>query len=671
MSPIWLLCSQCKVLTPTQSGKPRPPRCPSCQTAFTRESEVTGESLWYVVENRQKTGPVSWHHLKQMVANGRLKPADMVLQVGSTKWLEVRSVAGLVPGGQAERPTPVEEGTVAHESTAPAAVPMPTIDGYELLAELGRGGMGVVYKAKQLGLGRLVALKMILAGAHAGAAELARFRAEAEAVARLQHPNIVQVHEIGAQAGQPYFSLEYVDGGTLSTRSAGKPLPPHEAAGLVQTLASAVHYAHERGIVHRDLKPANVLLTRDGQPKIVDFGLAKQLDGSDMLTRSGAVLGTPSYLSPEQAAGKTRDIGPPCDVYALGAILYELLTGSPPFRGASSLDTILLVMTEEPVRLRDRQPGVPGDLETICHKCLNKTPAQRYASAAALADDLGRFRNGEPILARPAGKVERAWRWCVRNPIAASFLVAVSLLLIVVTLGAGFGLFHLSRLSEELVRSTALESAAQEAELLDELNNFYSAQVVDRVKPEGIEVTHDYTRKKGAIPLPATLTIDLGNHISAQSKRGVHVRLYSDYPFTSRKDGGPRDAFEWEAMGKLRMDPTRPVYRFEEYKGRPTLRYATARVMKASCVKCHNEHPDSPKRNWQVGDVRGVVELLRPLDQDEERTRQGLRGPFELIAVLSGMLLIGLSSAVCVVAWWGRKQDLRSRESEPVLPMKP
>jgi serine/threonine protein kinase len=354
---------------------------------------------------------------------------------------------------------------VQHRPAAPAAAPV-AIPGYELLGVLGRGGMGVVYKARQSRLKREVALKMLLGGPHAAPAQLARFRTEAEAVARLQHANIVQIYEVGEHHGLPYFSLEYVAGGTLADRLDGTPLPARDAAALVETLARAMHYAHERGIVHRDLKPGNVLLrgksesrnsksetnpnpeipmaetaamavsdlghselgfvsgfgfrVSDFEPKIADFGLAKHMQGSELNTLSGTVLGTPSYMAPEQARGEAHAVGPLTDVYALGAILYELLTGRPPFRAASVLETVQQVLDREPVTPTRLQPGVPRDLETICLKCLAKKPGQRYASAAALADDLARFLRGEPVLARPAGWPERAAKWARRRPLAAA-----------------------------------------------------------------------------------------------------------------------------------------------------------------------------------------------------------------------------------------------------------
>ncbi len=689
-----LNCPRCRAVIPLDGQGRVPRQCPACAAPM-----AVGEPQWFYAQNKQKNGPIAWSQLRQLAAAGRLRPADMVLPGSGGKWMPASTVQGLfahqdtpkdVQAETAALPSPLGEHRDHRAFRAPgeepAPLPVPTVKGYEILGELGRGGMGVVYKAKQLGLNRLVALKMILSGEHAGTAEMARFRAEAEAVARLQHTNIVQIYEIGEQDGRPFFSLEYVDGGSLAQRLAGKPLDARPAAELTVTLARAIHFAHQRGIVHRDLKPANVLLsTRDEAlttkeekrgissfvlgssyfPKITDFGLAKQLDSAAGNTKSGAILGTPSYVAPEQAAGKMREVGPPADIYALGAMLYEMLTGRPPFVGSSPLDTILQVLSEEPVPPSKLQRGIPRDLETICLKCLNKSPGQRYPTADALADDVQRFLNGEPIHARPVGKIERTWRWCRRNPVPAALLVVVSLLLAVVTLGSAFGLYHLSRLSEDLVRSTALESAAQESEMLEELNSFYSAKVVDKVKRFGVNVTHDYANKNGAIPLPASLTIDLGNHISEKSERGMSVRLYSDYPFKSRKDGLPRDDFEWQALGKLRVNPKEPVSKFEEYKGRPSLRYATARVMTESCVNCHNTHPESTKTNWKVGDVRGVMEIIRPLDRDVERTRSGLRGTFLLIGVISIALLMGLSAVVAGVGVWSRRYAGSAGKDQP------
>jgi WD40 repeat protein len=373
---------------------------------------------------------------------------------------------------EALAPTPVAVIPEAM-TTSFAAVP-----GYEILAELGRGGMGVVYKARQIALDRLVALKMILHADHAAADDRARFKIEAEAVARLQHPNIVQVFEVGEADGLPYFSLEFCPGGSLDGKLNGTPLPALDAARLMETLARAVEAAHRAHVIHRDLKPANVLLTAEGEPKISDFGLAKKLDVQGQ-TQSGAVMGTPSYMAPEQAGGQ-KEIGPAADVYALGAILYELLTGRPPFRAATALDTIMQVVSEEPVPPRRLQSKVPRDLETICLKCLQKQPACRYASAAALADDLRRFRAGEPIEARPVGRWDRGWRWCRRNPMVASLSAALLVLLIAVAVGSTVAAIHLNEKESEARHNAdvADEAKGQAEQERERMRNLLSQQYV-------------------------------------------------------------------------------------------------------------------------------------------------------------------------------------------------
>jgi serine/threonine-protein kinase len=283
------------------------------------------------------------------------------------------------------------------------------VPGYEILAALGRGGMGIVYKASHLRLKRLVALKMVLAGSGATPEQLTRFRTEAEAVARLQHPNIVQIYEVGEHEDLPFLALEYVEGGSLVQRLQGFPQPVVQAAGWIAVLAGAVEHAHQRGIIHRDLKPANVLLSADGTPKITDFGLAKLVHAADGLTQSGAILGTPNYMAPEQAAGTPGAVSPAVDVYALGAILYEMLTGRPPFRAETPQTTLLQVLCREPVRPTHLRPDCPPRLESICLKCLRKDPRRRYPSAAALAEDLRAFLADPAPSAHVAG-TDRRWR---------------------------------------------------------------------------------------------------------------------------------------------------------------------------------------------------------------------------------------------------------------------
>jgi serine/threonine-protein kinase len=331
-------------------------------------------------------------------------------------------------------PYPATASTILPRDTA-IVLPVPTgltVPGYEIQGELGRGGMGVVYKARQVGLNRTVALKMVLTGECASPSELERFRTEAEAVAALQHANIVQVYEVGEHNGRPYFSLEYCAGGTLAQHLRGTPLPPKEAARLVETLARAMHAAHQAGVVHRDLKPANILLFKtevqnptadegadsaagyrlsDLSPKVSDFGLAKRLGRDQGRTATGAILGTPSYMAPEQAAGEGKRVGPAADTYALGAILYECLTGRPPFKAATALDTLVQVVEHKPTPPHLLNPKVDADLATICLKCLEKEPAKRYATAADLAADLCRFQDGQSINARSYNVLE----WVTRT----------------------------------------------------------------------------------------------------------------------------------------------------------------------------------------------------------------------------------------------------------------
>ncbi|QDU30156.1 Serine/threonine-protein kinase PknB [Anatilimnocola aggregata] len=286
------------------------------------------------------------------------------------------------------------------EASQRAPSPLPQLAGYEIEGVIGQGGMGVVYKARQLGLKRLVAIKMILAGANASSQELARFRSEAEAVARLAHSNIAQIFEIGQQQGRPYLALEYVSGGSLAQQLDGQPVPQRRAAELTLALARGVQHAHDKGIVHRDLKPGNVLIHSDGTPKIADFGLAKHVQGNPTHTMTGAIIGSPTYMAPEQAAGNSAEIGPATDIYALGVILYEMITGKPPFTGDSVIETIQQVREQDPLPPRLVQPKLHRDLETICLKCLEKKPQQRYSSAAALAADLKAYLEGEPIQAQ-------------------------------------------------------------------------------------------------------------------------------------------------------------------------------------------------------------------------------------------------------------------------------
>jgi tetratricopeptide (TPR) repeat protein/tRNA A-37 threonylcarbamoyl transferase component Bud32 len=359
------------------------------------------------------------------------------------------------PGGHAvaARSAACAEPAQAKRATiSPARPRLPEVPGYEILEELGRGGMGIVYKARQIRLNRIVALKMILAGDFAGHEAVDRIISEAKIVARLQHPNIVQIYATGDCEGRPYVELEYVPGGSLAARLDGTPWHPRAAARLVEQLALAMADAHRLGIVHRDLKPANILMTDEGVPKITDFGLAKSLEKDSGLTRTQSILGSPRYMAPEQAEGNTKSVGPAADVYALGTNLYELLTGRPPFIAPTVLATLDLVKNAEPVPPGRLQPNLPRDLETICLKCLRKESLARYATAQALAQDLSRYLDGEPILARPTSRSERMWKWVRRRPSLAALVVVSTLSILAAALGVFWYVHDQQRQREQVAR---------------------------------------------------------------------------------------------------------------------------------------------------------------------------------------------------------------------------
>ena len=352
----------------------------------------------------------------------------------------------------------------------------PSLPGYEVLAELGRGGMGIVLKARQIALGRIVAVKAILSRGPIQEEQQRRFLREAQAMALLQHPNIVQVHEILQQGDCPFLVMEYVEGQNLSARLAGKPLPSREAADLAAVLARAVHAAHEQGVIHRDLKPGNILLAADGTPKICDFGLARHFEHEADPTQTNQFAGTPSYMAPEQVVGASAAQGPAVDVYALGAVLYESLTGRPAFLADNPLDTMQLVVHQLPVPPRQWQPKTPRDLETICLKCLAKDPRRRYATARDMAEDLARYLAGAPIRARPVGPGERSWRWCRTHPsraalIAVASLAAMGVLLVV--------LAYNRRLSQELERTAAANRQILASQ--ENLRRTLTQEVADRL----------------------------------------------------------------------------------------------------------------------------------------------------------------------------------------------
>ncbi|MDY0165357.1 MAG: serine/threonine-protein kinase [Thermoguttaceae bacterium] len=334
------------------------------------------------------------------------------------------ALEGMAPDDEA--PEPTEDGATAVPPSGLGGLPA-EFGQYELIEEIGRGGMGVVYKARQKGLDRLVAVKMILAGQLAAPEHVRRFHSEAKTAAQLQHAGIVHVHDVGQVHGQHFFAMEYVEGESLAQQIARGPVGFDRAVRLIIAVARAVDHLHRHGILHRDLKPSNILIDADGQPRVTDFGLAKALADDSQRTASGVIAGTPSYMSPEQASGRHAELGPETDVYSLGAVLYELLTGQPPFREENPLDTVMQVLSRDPPLPRQLNARVPRALELICLKCLSKSPEDRYRSAGELADDLERLARGEPLVARPPGPVARLQRWARREPALASRLGGLGL----------------------------------------------------------------------------------------------------------------------------------------------------------------------------------------------------------------------------------------------------
>lgn len=502
-----------------------------------------------------------------------------------------------------------------------------SVEGYEILGVLGRGGMGVVYKARQVKLNRLVALKMILAGGHAGDYERQRFRTEAEAVAALQHPNIVQIYEVGERDGLPFFSLEFCDGGSLQQKLGGQPIPPKLAAEIAEQLSRAMNYAHDRGIVHRDLKPANILFageepskdkaspskdsrastkdakapTKDARsaadiakgasqskwpqsgasskgastltspsirtprvtPKITDFGLAKRLDDDSGMTGSGTILGTPSYMAPEQAEGKRKLVGPPADIHALGAILYEMLCGRPPFLGADVMDTMNQVRTMDPVPPTRIQPRTPRDLETICLKCLQKEIHKRYQTAGELADDLARFMNGEPIAARPVRIWEKAWKWTKRRPAQASLIGMIVLALLGSAIG-GWGFAKYQKEQKDLADGLALKAKAEEGKANEEKVKAEQARdQADRNFRAAQDAVQSLLTRIGAERLSYVPQAEkLRKELLEQARLFyARFRVFSDDPTVARDSAL---ASQW--MGRLSADLGDPRTAIRDYR---------------------------------------------------------------------------------------------------------
>ena len=548
-----------------------------------------------------------------------------------------------------------------------------TLGHYRIQKRLGGGGMGNVYLAVRTSdYQQLVAIKVLRQDMDTKEI-LRRFRSEIQVLAVLgKHPNIARLLDAGnTEEGSPYFVMEYVEGEFLDHYCNQKKLDLTERINIFLAICSAVHFAHQHMIIHRDIKMSNVLVQPDGVPKLIDFGIAKLIApelGFQAVdpTVTGFQMLTPGYASPEQIRGDSLTTA--SDVYSLGVVLYELLTGHK-LRKPSDLnrpettgypdnkldphtpskvvthavsDTLadgreIELSAEQISKTRATTPRrlkrlLSGDLDYIVLKAMRKEPHYRYSGADYLSDDLHSYLENRPVAARPLGKTQQLIRWCRRNPLPSSLFLTVLLTLAV-------GLWHLSHLSEQLVQTTALQGAALEADILQQVQDFYSKVVVDSLKDE-VQVTHRYTLIKGAIPVPASFTIDLGEHIRKSQTTAMFVRLYSDYPFRYRNDGGPQDEFEQLALAYLRGNAGKPFYRFESYQGRKSLRYAAARVMEASCVACHNSHEDSTKTDWKVGDVRGVLEVIRPLDQDILRTQTSLRDTFLYMLALSVLLVM-------------------------------